>query len=90
MKLKVATVSDEEQSEISRLFKRRKCLETLRTLITESDKELYLRYQSDVTSTVQAIDGWWEAIKHRYHLVPVAGGRWQIDFQTKTIYLITP
>ena len=76
MKLKVATVSDEEQSEISRLFKRRKFLETLRTLITESDKELYLRYQSDV--------------KLLYHLVPVAGGRWQIDFQTKTIYLITP
>ena len=90
VKLKVATVSDEEQSEISRLFKRRKFLETLRTLITESDKELYLRYQSDVTSTVQAIDGWWEEIKLLYHLVPVAGGRWQIDFQTKTIYLITP
>lgn len=88
MKTPLVTIDQEETKEIQEIFKTKKDLEFLSSLIPKSDSPLLARNLSEIKKCESEFNGWWEKISRKYKLKVVAAGRWQIDFKTNTIYLI--
>lgn len=88
MKTALVIIDSEETREILEIFKVKKGLELISTLIPKSDSALLERNTLDIKECEKNFNEWWNKIRKKYNLKSTSGGKWQIDFKTNTIYLI--
>lgn len=89
MKKTVGKVSAEERDEIQKLFERRNGLRELADILTPDNKELYNRLVADLGETSTLFQQWWDNASEKYNWESSANGRWEIDFRSCQIFLVT-
>lgn len=88
-KKKVGIVTEEERDEIQKLFKRHSGLTDLAKIITADNVELYEKVVNDLGETNTTFQDWWNKKGEKYHWKSAENGRWQINFETCEIFLVT-
>lgn len=90
MKKEVGSVTSEERNEIQTLFERRNGLNELAKILTADNGELYERLVKDMGETSSKFQNWWNRMGEKYQWESADNGNWEIDFDSCTIYLVTP
>jgi CXXX repeat modification system protein len=86
-RLPVGHVTPAERDEIKRLFERRNGLLELFKSISDGSHPLYDRVVQDMGETATSFQKWWDDKSRQYRWKGVAGGHWEIDFETCEIFL---
>lgn len=86
----VGRVTEQERDEIQALFERRNGLNELAKILTSDNTELYERLVVDLGKTSVDFQGWWSKMAKKYSWESDESGHWEIDFNTCSIYLVTP
>jgi CXXX repeat modification system protein len=89
---KVGQVSAEERDEIKKLFERKNALlELARSLNAASEVPgaLYEKLLADLGPVSTRFSAWWAQKGAKYRWERTATGRWEIDFDTCEIFLIS-
>ncbi len=89
MKKIVGCVSEQERDEILNLFERRNGLAELAKVLSPNNTELYEKLVADMGENATRFQAWWDDAAAKYNWESAADGRWEIDFQTCKIYLVT-
>ena len=84
----VGQVTEIEKDEILRLFERKNGLKELFPIINESNPSLYNRVVEDMGKTSAEFQKWWDETSAKYGWESAENGKWEIDFNTCTIYLV--
>lgn len=84
----VGWVSADERDEINTLFERLNSLHELSLIVNSDDKELYDKMQNDQKITKEKFDQWWQKMAKMYNWEASEHGNWEINFETREIYLI--
>ena len=90
MKRKVGQVTPEECREIQTLFERRNGLQELAKIVTADNNELYEKLVSDLGETGTKFQSWWDRMAQKYQWESAPDGNWEINFDTKEIFLVQP
>lgn len=90
MKKEVGRVTEAERDEIQSLFERRNGLNELAKILTSDNAELYERLVKDMGETGTRFQQWWDRMAAQYNWEGSENGNWEIDFNSCTIYLVTP
>ena len=90
MKKTVGQVTPEEKDEIQRLFERRNGLTELAKILTADNSELYEKLVKDMGETGVKFQNWWDRMSQKYHWESAPDGNWEINFDTREIFLVTP
>lgn len=90
MKKEVGSVTMQERDEIQTLFERRNGLVELAKVLTADNSELYERLVKDMAETGSKFQQWWDTMAEKYAWESAVNGNWEIDFDSCTIYLVTP
>lgn len=90
MKKEIGRVTEQERDEIQALFERRNGLGELVKILTPDNDELYDRLVSDMGETSTKFQLWWDNTGSKYGWESAENGRWEIDFNSCSIYLVTP
>ena len=85
----VGQVTEIEKDEIQRLFERRNGLKELFQSINENNDSLYNRVVEDMGKTSVEFQKWWDDKSAKYGWEGTAEGKWEIDFNTGVIYLVS-
>lgn len=88
-KKKVGIVTTEERDEIQKLFRRHSGLTDLAKIVTADNVELYEKVINDLGDTNTKFQDWWNRKGEKYNWESAENGRWQINFDTCEIYLVT-
>lgn len=88
-KKKVGIVTKEERDEIQKLFKRHSGLADLAKIVTADNVELYEKVVNDLGDTNTKFQDWWNKKGEKYNWESADNGRWQINFDTCEIFLVT-
>ena len=88
MKIHVGQVSEEERNEIQSLYERRNGLIELAKAIGENDA-LYEKLVKDMGITSSRFEQWWSRMGEKYQWQSSDSGKWEIDFNTCDIFLIS-
>ena len=88
-KKKVGIVTEEERDEIQKLFKRHSGLADLAKIVTSDNVELYEKVVNDLGETNTKFQDWWNKKGEKYNWEFADNGRWQINFDTCEIFLVT-
>lgn len=88
MKKIVGNVSIEEKNEIQALFERRNGLNELAHILSSDNNELYERIVKDMGETSIKFQNWWDRMAEKYQWESIEGGNWEINFETREIYLV--
>lgn len=88
-KKKVGDVTAEERDEIRKLFRRHSGLADLAKIVTADNVELYEKVVNDLGDTNTKFQDWWNKKGEKYNWESAENGRWQIDFDTCEIFLVT-
>lgn len=93
-KEKVGSVTPQEKEELLELFKRKKALDEL--MITFADKQmnelsdtLYEKIIRDSGDALHDMEKWWKTVSQKYTWKSSKTGKWEIDFENNTIFLIS-
>ena len=89
MKKEIGFVLPEEAIVIKGLFERRNGLAELAKILPAENGELYERLVKDITSTAMEFQKWWDDMSAKYGWESAEDGKWEIDFLTNKIYLVT-
>lgn len=89
MKKEIGRVTNEERNEIQALFERRNGLNELAKVLTPENDELYNRLVKDMGETSTKFQQWWDKTSCKYNWESSDDGRWEIDFQTCQIFLVS-
>lgn len=84
----VGWVSADERDEINTLFERLNSLYELSLIVNPDEKELYEKLQNDQKNTQEKFDQWWQRMVSMYNWEASEHGNWEINFETREIYLI--
>ncbi len=84
----VGQVTVEERDTIQALFERRNGLNELALILTKDNTELYEKLVKDLGETCTNFQKWWDTMAEKYQWEFVEGGNWEIDFETREIYLV--
>lgn len=87
MKKIVGRVTQEECSEIKRLFERRNGLTELAKIVTADNTDLYERLVADLGETATKFQNWWDNMADKYQWEKTPNGKWEINFDTCEISL---
>ena len=87
MKKIVGRVTQEECSEIKRLFERRNGLTELAKIVTADNTDLYERLVADLGETATKFQNWWDVMADKYQGEKTPNGKWEINFDTCEISL---
>jgi CXXX repeat modification system protein len=87
MKTKIGQVTEEEKSQIKKLFDRKNGLLELAKTITAKDSDLYEKLVEDLAKTSSDFQHWWDSMQKKYLWESNPSGYWEIDFDTNNIYL---
>lgn len=90
MKQLVGCVSETERDDIRQLFERRNGLVELAKILTDDSAPLYERLVKDMGETSSKFQNWWNQMAEKYQWEATPDGHWEIDFNTCSIYLVTP
>ena len=90
MKKEVGRVTEQERDEIQALFERRNGLNELAKILTPDNTELYERLVVDLGKTSVDFQDWWSKMAKKYSWESDENGNWEIDFNSCSIYLVTP
>lgn len=85
----IGNVTPEERTEIQTLFERRNGLNELATILTVENAELYEKLVKDLGVTGTKFQNWWDRMAEKYHWESSEDGDWEIDFDSRNIYLVT-
>ena len=88
-KKKVGIVTEEERDEIQKLFRRHSGLADLAKIVTADNVELYEKVVNDLGDTNTKFQDWWNKKGEKYNWESADNGRWQINFDTCEIFLVT-
>ena len=88
-KKKVGIVTKEERDEIQKLFRRHSGLADLAKIVTADNVELYEKVVNDLGDTNSKFQDWWNKKGEKYNWESAENGRWQINFDTCEIFLVT-
>lgn len=88
-KKKVGIVTEEERDEIQKLFRRHSGLADLAKIVTADNVELYEKVVNDLGDTNSKFQDWWNKKGEKYNWESAENGRWQINFDTREIFLVT-
>lgn len=88
-KSKVGSVTPEERDEIQILFRRHVGLVELAKIITADNVELYEKVVNDLGETNTTFQNWWNSKGEKYKWESAENGRWQINFETCEIFLVS-
>lgn len=88
-KKKVGIVTEEERDEIQKLFRRHSGLTDLAKIVTAENVELYEKVVNDLGDTNAKFQDWWNKKGEKYNWEFANNGRWQINFDTCEIFLVT-
>ncbi len=88
-KKKVGIVTTEERDEIQKLFRRHSGLTDLAKIVTADNVELYEKVINDLGDTNTKFQDWWNKKGEKYNWESAENGRWQINFDTCEIFLVT-
>lgn len=89
MKKVIGRVTEEEKNEIQTLFERRNGLSELTHILTVDNDALYEKLVKDLGETGAKFQHWWRLMSEKYNWESVNDGKWEIDFETCEIYLVT-
>ena len=89
VKKKVGIVTLEERDEIQKLYKRHSGLVDLAKIVSADNVELYEKVGWDLGETKTKFQDWWNKKGEKYNWESAEDGRWQINFETCEIYLVT-
>ena len=85
----VGQVTVEEKEEILTLFERRNGLNELAKILTADNGELYEELVKDMGETGSKFQSWWDRMSQKYNWESAENGHWEINFDTREIFLIT-
>lgn len=89
MKRVVGKVTKEECKEIQSLFERRNGLRELVQIIDPNNKDLYEKLVTDMGSTSTKFQAWWDRMASKYHWESTEDSKWEVNFDTCEINLVT-
>ncbi len=89
MKKKVGVVTPEEKDHIQNLFERRNGLNELARILTPHQHELYEKLVKDLGATGIQFQKWWDEMGEKYGWESADEGSWEINFDTREIFLVT-
>ena len=89
MKKLVGQVTPEEKNEILTLFERRNGLNELAKILTADNTELYEKLVKDLGETGAKFQNWWDRMVQKYQWESSENGKWEINFETCEIFLVT-
>ena len=84
---KVGQVTPEERNEIQTLFERRNGLNELAKILTSDNEVLYEKLVKDMGETSTKFQNWWNRMASKYQWEGTENGNWEIDFDTREIFL---
>ena len=88
----IGKVSLEERDQIRALFERKNGLTELFRSLSNLGKEeleasaLYERIVNDMGDVSVRFQGWWDTMSKKYNWENIPGWKWEIDFDSCTIY----
>ena len=85
----VGQVTVEEKNEIQTLFERRNGLNELAKILTADNTELYENLVMDLGETGTKFQNWWNRMADKYQWESAENGNWEINFETREIFLVT-
>ncbi len=85
----VGRVTEEEKNAIQKLHERRNGLNELSKILSADNVELYERLVKDLGETGAKFQQWWDEMSAKYQWESSENGRWEINFQTNEIVLVT-
>jgi len=88
---RVGQVSREERDEIRTLFERKNALTELFRSLAESaqvNSIIYEKLVADLGAATTRQSQWWSSMNLKYGWESAADGRWEIDFDDCSIYLL--
>ena len=85
----VGQVTPEERNEIQTLFERRNGLNELAKILTTDNAELYEKLVKDLGETSTKFQDWWDRMSEKYQWESSIGGHWEINFDSKEIFLVS-
>lgn len=88
MKTQIGQVSEEERDEIRLIYERKYGLTELMKTLSANDA-IYDRLIIDMGRTSTMFDGWWQKKSEKYQWTSSENSRWEIDFETCDIFLVT-
>ena len=88
VKKTIGQVTPEERDEIQALFERRNGLNELAKIVTADNEELYEKLVKDMGETGTKFQSWWNRMADKYQWESIDGGNWEINFDTRDIYLV--
>jgi len=93
-KEKIGIVTEFEKNEIMKLYQRKIALneltQSLKNLDVQKEENLlYEKIIGDIGSTNMSFDNWWKETSEKYQWKSSAEGHWEIDFNTKEIFLVS-
>lgn len=89
MKKEVGQVTKKECDEIQALFERQSGLNELAKIVTPDNDALYEKLVRDMGVTETRFQDWWNRMSKIYSWESSEDGRWEIDFNSCKIYLVT-
>ena len=89
MKKNVGKVTTEERAVIQNLYEHRNGLNELAMILKSDNAELYNKMIQDLSNTKASFQKWWDDMADKYKWESAIGGKWEIDFDTCNIYLVT-
>lgn len=90
MKKEIGKVTEKERDDIQALFERKNGLNELARILTAENSELYDKLVKDMGETSLRFQDWWDSMASKYNWENAENGHWEIDFNSCSIYLITP
>jgi CXXX repeat modification system protein len=90
---RVGQVSPQERDEMKATFERKNALVELFKTLADSDhvkSDLYEKLVVDLGKTTTRHSEWWAAMSKKYQWESTPDGRWEIDFDDCSIYLVRP
>ena len=84
----IGKVTGEEMRVIQSLYERKNGLGELARILSADNVELYEKLVKDLGETEIKFQNWWNNMSRYYQWESVAGGNWEIDFDTCDIYLV--
>ena len=85
----VGQVTPEECRAIQQLFDRRNGLRELAQIVKSNEHDLYEKMVQDMGETSTKFQFWWDRMGEKYQWESSENGNWEINFDTRNIYLVT-
>ena len=93
VKKRVGQVSQQERDEIKATFERKNALVELFKTLADAEQvndALYEKLVADLGKATTRHNEWWAAMRKKYQWESAPEGRWEIDFDDCSIYLLGP